>query len=64
MEVIVTWVVMEGYDWKSFRVISNDKFCHLRGQNSLLLLSQCFLGKTVKDKCLLHYLSSSNYIFL
>ena len=39
MEVIVTWVVMEGYDWKSLGVVSNDEFCYERGQNFLLLRS-------------------------
>jgi len=30
MKVRVTWVVIEAYDWKSLRVVSNDEFCYER----------------------------------
>jgi hypothetical protein len=54
MEVIVTGVVMEGYDWKSLSDISNDEFCYEMGQNFRLLRSQCLLCKTIQEKCALH----------
>ena len=54
MVVTVTRVVMEGYDWKSLRVVSNDEFCYERGQNFRLLRSRCLLGKTIQEKCELH----------